>query len=170
MKKNLWIWLMMMISLMLPAQAAFADAPLDWDPPAAVQADSDYSAQLRQALSALEANTPGAVLNYAVREKDDGRWEWDLFFTLGGQLGQAEIRESDYSVRKVRLYDRPEGGLNAADAMAALAKAKGAMEIVDLELERDDGSLRYEGEATLDGKRYEFEMKVNGSIIEWERD
>ena len=41
---------------------------------------------------------------------------------------------------------------------------------VDLGLDRDDGSLRYEGEAELDGKRYEFEMRVTGEIVEWDRD
>ena len=47
---------------------------------------------------------------------------------------------------------------------------QGDLQIVDLELDRDNGRLRYEGEATLDGKRYEFEISVAGEIIEWERD
>ena len=42
--------------------------------------------------------------------------------------------------------------------------------IVDLELDHDDGRLRYEGVAEQSGKRYEFELSVSGKIIEWERD
>ena len=72
--------------------------------------------------------------------------------------------------------------VNAAGAMAeehvaekekALAALKVSMPqaVVDYTVrDRDDGRLRYEGEAEIGGKRYEFEMSVDGSIIEWERD
>lgn len=174
MTKRFWILtLVLMISLFLPLQASLADEPTDlpYDAPAPeLNVEAEYADELERALSALQAHTPGVSVNYAVRERDDGRYEWDLFFTHNGQLGQAEVRESDFSVRRVRLYDRPADGLTAEEAMAALAREKGAVTIVDLELERDDGRTVYEGEATLDGRRYEFEMTVSGRILEWERD
>lgn len=39
-----------------------------------------------------------------------------------------------------------------------------------LELDWEDGELIYEGEAELNGKRYEFEIRVTGEMLEWERD
>ena len=59
--------------------------------------------------------------------------------------------------------------LNAGEAMALLSQSKGALTIVELELDHE-GGLRYEGEAEQGGKRYEFEMRATGEIIEWERD
>ena len=129
----------------------------------------DFSAEQKNAEAALKVSLPEAVVDFAVREYDDGRYEWDLFFTLGNQLGECEVLESSNEIRRVTLYERPEGALNAGEAMAHLAQLKGDVTIADLELEREDG-LRYEGEAELGGKRYEFEMTAAGEIIEWERD
>ena len=171
MKKRYWILtLVLMISLLLSAQSTLADEPLDSPSTSSVQGAPEYAYDLQQAIAALQARTPGAVLDYAVRERDDGRYEWDLFFTLNGQLGQCEIREDGFEVRRVTLYDMPQGGLKASEAMAALARAKGDLQIIDLELDRDDGRIRYEGEASLSERRYEFEISINGDIIEWERD
>ncbi|MBQ7885966.1 MAG: hypothetical protein IJ313_03630 [Clostridia bacterium] len=130
----------------------------------------EYTTEKSNALAAVKVSLPDAVVDYTVRERDDGRYEWDLFFTQGNQLGKVEVLESTNEIRKVTLYDKPEGALTASEAMALLAQKKGALEIIDLELDRDNGSLRYEGEAELGGKRYEFEMRVTGEIIEWERD
>lgn len=44
------------------------------------------------------------------------------------------------------------------------------MTVMELELDWEDGELIYEGEAELNGKRYEFEISVNGEMLEWERD
>ena len=134
------------------------------------QFPAEYAEAFYKAEEALKAHAPGAAVDFAVRERDDGREQWDLFFVLGGQLGEAEVIESDYLVRNVRLYDVPEGGLSAAQVAELLKKEKGDLQIVDLELDRDNGCLRYEGEATLDGKRYEFEISAAGELIEWERD
>ena len=130
----------------------------------------EYTVEKENALAAAKVSLPEAVIDYAVRERDDGRYEWDLFFTQGSQIGKCEVLESTNEIRKVTLYDKPQGALSAGEAMVLLAEKKGALEIVDLELDRDNGSLRYEGEAELSGKRYEFEMKITGEIVEWERD
>ena len=130
----------------------------------------DFSSEKQNAIAAVKVSMPEAVVDYAVRERDDGRYEWDIFFTQDNQLGEVEVLESTNEIRKVTLYEKPEGALTAGEAMALLAEKKGALTIIELELDRDDGRLRYEGEAELDGKRYEFEMTVTGEIIEWERD
>ncbi len=130
----------------------------------------EFETEKNNALAAVKVSLPEAAVDYAVRERDDGRYEWDVFFTQGNQLGEVEVLESTNEIRRVTLYEKPEGALTAGEAMALLAEKKGAVKILDLELDRDGGSLRYEGEAELDGKRYEFEMRVTGEIIEWERD
>ena len=81
-----------------------------------------------------------------------------------------KVLEDGNELRKVTLYEKPDGALTAAEAMEKLAASKGAVTVIDLDLDRDDGRLRYEGEAELDGKRYEFEMSVTGELLEWERD
>ena len=130
----------------------------------------EFVTEKNNALAAAKVSLPEAVVDYAVRERDDGRYEWELFFTQGSQIGEVEVIESTNEIRKVTLYEKPEGALTASEAMALLAEKKGAIQIIDLELDRDGGSLRYEGEAELSGKRYEFEMRITGEIIEWERD
>lgn len=130
----------------------------------------EHVAEKEKALAALKVSMPQAVVDYTVRDRDDGRYEWDIFFTQGNQLGKCEVLESTNELRKVTLYEKPEGALTASEAMKLLAEKKGELVVIDLDLDRDDGRLRYEGEAELGGKRYEFEMSVDGSIIEWERD
>ena len=130
----------------------------------------DYTTEKNNALAAAKVSLPEAVVDYAVRDRDDGRYEWELFFTQGSQIGEVEVIESTNEIRRVTLYEKPEGALTASEAVALLAEKKGALTIIDLELDRDGGSLRYEGEAELDGKSYEFEMRITGEIIEWERD
>ena len=130
----------------------------------------EFAAEKENAIAAVKVSMPQAVVDYAVRERDDGRYEWDLFFTQDNQIGEVEVLESTNEISKVTLYEKPEGGLTAGEAMALLAEKKGAVTIIDLSLDRDDGRLRYEGEAELDGRRYEFEMTVTGEIVEWERD
>lgn len=154
MKKSMMM-ILAALALVLGIQGAFAE---------------EFETEKNNALAAVKVSLPEAAVDYAVRERDDGRYEWDVFFTQGNQLGEVEVLESTNEIRRVTLYEKPEGALTAGEAMALLAEKKGAVKILDLELDRDGGSLRYEGEAELDGKRYEFEMRVTGEIIEWERD
>ena len=162
--------LLLMACLAMPGYATElpVEQPLPLLP--VVQVDPEFADEYQLALAALEAHTPGAVVDYAVRERDDGRYEWDLFFTLNGQLGQAEIEEENYLVRRVRLFEMQPDSLTTADVMAVLVQEKGELVLLDLELDLDDGRLRYEGEAMQGEKRYEFEISVNGRMIDWERD
>lgn len=130
----------------------------------------EFATEKQNALAAFKVSMPDAVVDYTVRDRDDGRYEWDIFFTQGTQIGVCEVLESTNEIRKVKLYEKPAGALTASEAVKTLEEKKGAVTVVDLDLERDDGRLVYEGEVELDGKRYEFEMKVTGEVIEWERD
>ena len=130
----------------------------------------EFEAGKNRALAALQVSMPDATVDYAVRERDDGRWEWNLFFTEGAQIGMCKVLEGSNEIRKVKLYEKTEGMLDAGEAMEKLAEKKGAVTIAELDLDWDDGRLIYEGEAELDGKRYEFEMQATGEMIEWERD
>ena len=150
MKKNRIMIALLALVLMIGAAHAVAE---------------EYTAERENALAAVKVSLPDAV-----RDRDDGRYEWDVFFTQDNQLGKCQVLESSNELRKVKLYEKPEGALTASEAMALLAEKKGELTVVDLDLDRDDGRIRYEGEAELDGRRYEFEMSVNGDIIEWERD
>lgn len=130
----------------------------------------EFETEKNNALAAFKVSMPDATVDYTVRERDDGRYEWKLFFTQGDQIGVCEVREESNEIRKVELFVKEAGMLNAAEAMAKLSEKKGAITVTELELGWDDGRLQYEGDVELDGKRYDFEMKVTGEIIEWERD
>lgn len=130
----------------------------------------EFEAEKNNALAAFKVSMPEAVVDYTVRDRDDGQYEWDIFFTQGNQLGVCEVLESNNEIRKVKLYEKTEGALLASEAMAKLAEKKGAITVTNLDLEHDDGRFVYEGDVQLDGKRYEFEMKITGEIVEWERD
>jgi len=165
MKKFFKVLALLMI-LVLPVQAVLADktdAATPFYP-------MEHAAEYEKAVAALLENTPGAVVDYAVRERDDGRYEWDIFFVLDGRLGVGEVMESDFSVRRVRLYDMPEGALTASQSIEVLMQEKGQVLILDLELDMDDNRLCYEGEAKLGEKHFEFTLSITGKIIEWEID
>lgn len=147
--------MMLTLALAMMASAAMAE---------------EFAAEKQKALDAAKVSLPDAVVDYAVRERDDGRYEWNLFFIQGEQIGVCKVLESTNEIRRVELFKKEAGVLTASEAVAKLIEKKGAVTVTDLELGWDDDRLVYEGDAELDGKRYEFEMKATGEIIEWERD
>jgi len=168
MKKTL-IWVFAALMVIMAVDMALAESAV----PAAAEtaAAEPYAAQREAAIAAVLATMPDAEIDYAVRDRDDGRYEWDVFFRQNGVLGEAKVLENGNEVRKVELFNQSrEDSLTASAAMAKLAAEKGEMTVVDLSLDWDDGRLAYEGEAEMNGKRYEFEITVDGIIIEWERD
>ena len=166
MKKNLSIALVLV--LMLTASFALADDGLGvlTAEPAAPVVDPAQE----KAIEAVLKEVPSAVINYVIYDADDRRPEWDVFFTDGAYLGECEVDAESYEVRKVRSYEAKADALTADKAVEALNAAKGPLTVIELDLDRDDGALWYEGEAELDGRRYEFEMSASGRIVEWERD
>ena len=164
MKKNLFI--IATAALLLLASFALADDGLGVLPTATYAPDSGEA----RAVAVVLAERPAAVINYILQDFDDGRPEWNVFFTDGADLGEAEVNAETYELRKIKSYEKTADMLTADKAVAQLIAAKGALTITELELDRDDGTLWYEGDAELDGRRYEFEMRANGKIVEWERD
>ncbi|MBR5226356.1 MAG: PepSY domain-containing protein [Clostridia bacterium] len=125
---------------------------------------------LEQAKAAVMAQLPQAVIDHAQLDYDDRRFEWDIFYTRDGMLGVCEVNAESYKVIRTKEYPFPADALVASKAIEALKQAKGSLSIVDIDLDRDNGRVVYEGEAELDGRFYEFEMTADGQIIEWERD
>jgi len=162
MKKHLFAALL--LSLLLIASAALADDGLG------VLTSADLSVPENPAVQAVLKEVPGATIQYSLLDTDDRREEWDIFFTDGTLMGECEVDAETYEIRKIRTYEASPDALTADKAVEALKAAKGALEITELDLDRDDGALWYEGECLLDGRRYEFEMTASGRIVEWERD
>ena len=150
--------------LLLSCSAALADN--DYLNRSSLPQNSQQTAE-----DAFKAHLPSAVLNYIILDHDDKRFEWEIYFSNNGSLGVCEIDAVSGAVLRTKEYPEvPAGSLTADAAVKALEDAKGKLTVLELDFERDDGHLRYEGEAELDGRFYEFEMTVEGRIVEWERD
>lgn len=163
MKKN--ILTVLTIVFLLLTSAALADDGLG----VMVTAEAPETGETSASAAVLAAR-PSAVIHYVLQDFDDGRPEWNVFFTDGDELGEAEVDAESYQIHKIKTYPKAENMLTADQAIEKLMTAKGALVITELELDWDDGSLWYEGDAELEGRRYEFEMRVTGEIVEWERD
>jgi len=169
MKKTL-ISVLAALMIIMAVEMAFAESAVPAAAETAAAAEL-YTAEREGAIAAVQAQMPDAEIDYAVRDRDDGRYEWNVFFRQNGVLGEAKVLENGFELRKVELFNQSRAdSLNARQAMTKLALEKGEMTVVDLGLDWDDGSLIYEGEAEMNGKRYEFEITVDGVVIEWERD
>ena len=161
--KKLWIAAMVMVML-LTSVSALADRV--YDEYMSLPEDS-----LEQAKAAAQARVPQAEIDHLQLDYDDRRLEWNVFYKMDGVLGVCEVDAKTYEVIRAKEYSVASAdALTASQAIEALEKAKGSVSVTDLDLERDDGRLLYEGEAELDGRFYDFEMTVEGKIIEWERD
>lgn len=164
MKKN-WFFVLTAVIVLL-ASFALADDGLGVLTQPAAQPSSEQAL----AEAAVLAEFPNAVIQYSLLGYDDGRAEWSIFFTDDGFIGKCEVRADTYELRKHRSYEMEADTLTADKIVEQLLAVKGPLTLLDLELDRDDGRLQYEGDAELDGKRYEFEMNASGRIVEWERD
>lgn len=161
--KKMMIALMIALMTLMSASALADNYYLDRS---SLPADSQQTAE-----AAFKAKMPGATLDFTILDRDDGCFEWEIFFSEGVSLGVCEVDAQTGEIFRTRTYSElPAGALSADKAIEALGKAKGNVTVLELDLERDDGRLVYEGEAELDGRFYDFEMTVDGRIIEWERD
>ena len=173
MKKTL-IWVFAALMMIMAVEMAFAESAVPAAEEAVIPeaaAADPYAAERERVIAVVQAQMPDAEIDYAVRDRDDGRYEWNVFFRQNGVLGEAKVLEEGFELRKVELFNQSRAdSLNAKQAMTKLVLDKGEMTIVDLGLDWDDGRLSYEGEAEMNGKRYEFEITVDGVVVEWERD
>ena len=122
---------------------------------------------------------PGCEVDYAYSCLDDGLNEWHAFCLLDGDMWRLTFTADNGDVIETEVIPGAADEaaatpmLSASGAIDALKAAKGNIAITDLDFDFDDdaGIMYYEGECTLDGKKYEFKINAyDGSIAEWELD
>ena len=122
---------------------------------------------------------PGCEVDYAYSCLDDGLNEWHAFCLLDGDMWRLTFTAANGDVIETEVIPGAADEaaatpmLSASGAIDALKAAKGNIAITDLDFDFDDdaGIMYYEGECTLDGKKYEFKINAyDGSIAEWELD
>lgn len=126
------------------------------------------------ACDALHLLQPDAVVHYALLEKDDGCYSWQLFAVLNNDLVQYTLSAENGDLLEINLFPgAAEGSTTADELVQALTDAMGAFDLTALEMEWDSDldALIYSGDATLDGVRYEFESHAEqATLVEWKRD
>lgn len=114
-------------------------------------------------------------------DRDDGVSVYDVEFYVASTNTEYDY-EIDASTGEIRSYDHDAEGYSGTQFTTtdtktedevkkiALAKVPGATENdIRLNLDRDDGKLRYEGKIIYDGMEYDFEIDAySGAIQEWE--
>lgn len=122
---------------------------------------------------------PGCEVDYVYSCLDDGLNEWHAFCLLDGDMWRLTFTADNGDVIETEVIPGAADEaaatpmLSASGAIDALKAAKGNIAITDLDFDFDDdaGIMYYEGECTLDGKKYEFKINAyDGSIAEWELD
>ena len=121
----------------------------------------------------------GCEVDYAYSCLDDGLNEWHTFCLLDGDMWRLTFTADNGDVIETEVIPGAADEtaatpmLSASGAIDALKAAKGNIAITDLDFDFDDdaGIMYYEGECTLDGRKYEFKINAyDGSIAEWEMD
>ena len=135
------------------------------------EATLDEAAAIDAALTFLRSGEA----QYALLERDDGRYEWNVFVTAGEDVGIVGVQAETGEIRSFEAYYGLASQILTADeAVAALIDAQGDLTVVDLDIDFDDDddrTPRYDGKAEVDGRTYEFEMNAaTGDVYEWERD
>lgn len=122
---------------------------------------------------------PGCEVDYAYSCLDDGLNEWHAFCLLDGDMWRLTFTADNGDVIETEVIPGAADEaaatpmLSASGAIDALKAAKGNIAITDLDFDFDDdaGIMYYEGECTLDGKKYEFKINAaTGDVTEWELD
>ena len=114
-------------------------------------------------------------------DRDDGRQVYEVEFYAGSaeydydiDAGTGEIVSRDYDIED-DFANTSAGAISRDDAIQiVLEMVPGASaQNVKIELDEDDGRVRYEGEIYYNNVEYEFELNAEtGEILEWseERD
>ena len=143
------------------------------------QARGSASAVLSEEAAAakLLERWPDAEIDLITLDRDDGGYEYDVFFTTEAFSGRAELNaetgelleaELDYSP-ETRI--RPQGPLTADEAKTLVLSLVTGGQIVEFETDREDGRTVYEGEVKTDAMRYEIVIDADtGRVLAWEYD
>ena len=129
----------------------------------------------QQAADSVLAAYPGATLQYVQLKRDDGLYEYEVVFTTADHSGKVQINaETGLVLERELNYLAPAGASGAVDSDEAKALVEQRLPgctIRGFENDRDDGRTVFEGEAILNGAKYEFKIDaVSGSFLEWELD
>ena len=120
-------------------------------------------------------------------DRDDGFIYYDVDFASQGMEYDYAIQVSDGAILKAeREWDddyRPDGNANQGTQSGSAISYDEAKQLVlnrvpgasdrnlEMELEHDDGILKYEGEVHYNGMEYEFEIHgESGEFIKWHED
>lgn len=124
--------------------------------------------------SAVEAAYPGAEIIRKDEQIDDGNHEIEVFIVTDELYGKLDLNAETGTIVDRELYVgqyTADGMMTEEAARAQIATLKPGAEIVRIKLDEDDGRYFWEGEATLNGTRYEFSINATtGDMVEWERD
>lgn len=150
-----------------------------------------------EAGAAVLALYPDAVIQSAVLEKEDQRYAYDIAFTTAEWNGMMLVNAEtgvvmEYEVWTQDFFDaqssatgegksdarsgatekgNAKGGKESADVAGIIAASHPSATVLQCELDDDDGVQVYEGDAKLDGKKYEFKINAQtGEIIKWKLD
>lgn len=140
----------------------------------ALKGSSSATLSDEEAVASLQTLFPDATVVSQNPELDDRLNEIKLFFytpslfgtmSLNGETG--DVLDYDVSIGVCPSEDP----LTQEAAQARLMTMKPGSAVTKLELDKEEGRVFWEGEATLDGKRYEFCIDAfTGELTEWERE
>lgn len=139
------------------------DADLNKRPEAAAGALTEA-----EAFEIIAALFPNARPISAAPDTDDGRPTWLVLFEDEGALNAYEL---DAATGTVLEYDRFFHYSPDTDPTAQIFQSYPGARITELSLDYENGRAVYEGEATVDGFKYDFKVDhATGQLIEWEMD
>lgn len=126
------------------------------------------------AVSAVESCCPGAIVITETKPQAQGGGYTPhaVSFIADNCAGTLMIADDRIVARDI-TYDRyfSDGILTYEGAVRTILFYRPGASVKEMELERDDGMLIYEGEAFVNGVEYEFEIHArDGRLLEWERD
>lgn len=116
------------------------------------------------------AASDGQILSAEREELAPGSEENTVGSDVDGNKEQTEDTAQGAAVDAIPYTDNPNVKVTKEEAMKiALERVPGASEKdIHIELDSDDGQVRYEGDIIYEQKEYDFEIDANsGNILEW---
>lgn len=126
-----------------------------------------------QARDAAAASVPEAAGGIVTAERDEGESAYEIFYSTDGAVGDVVVNAETGAIQRTTSYPEAvaQGILSTDEIVQLLAQRLTDAEIVELELDWDDGRYVLDGEALANGARYSFEINaVTGTLIKLERD
>lgn len=132
----------------------------------------DPSAQTAETAGAAALkHLPGAAVDTAVLETTARGQVWIVFLRLDGDVYELEMDAATSRVLQSTRFFGASDVMTVDALWQAVCRDKGQAQLTEISLEYDDGRLIYTGDATLEGRRYEFEaLASSGKLLEWDRD